>query len=410
MGTYALKGKVIDGISDESIENGLVLVRDDRIEFVGWDGERAIPADAEVIEVKDGTILPGFIDCHAHFVGGPGYYATPHFDLILRAAHNLGILLDAGFTGARDMSLFGPYLAKGVEQGLTRGPRIMPGGRLLSVTAGHGDLDTNYSYEYSQQQNPITLLVDGVDECLRGARHQFRIGAKFIKVCATGGVSSLVDGLDDVQFSFEELKAIVDEAERHGTYVAAHCSGTAGTVQALEAGVTCIEHGIFLNERCIELMVKLDATLVPTLSISLGIPRMKDVLPPHIYEKGVQCAEGSMRSMEMARAAGIRIALGTDFSNSPNTPYSKNGKEFVALVEGGLTPMEAIQAGTRNGAYLMGTADSVGTLEAGKLADIVIVEGDPLADIGILANSDSVKVVIKDGVLEKNSAQAGGPA
>ncbi|MTI95909.1 MAG: amidohydrolase family protein [Firmicutes bacterium] len=405
MSVYALKGRVIDGVAGEAVEQGTVLVRDGKIESVGPREQISIPPEAEVIEVNDGTILPGFIDCHTHFTGGFGgnIYTTSHHELILQAAHGVGILLDAGFTGARDMSMFGPYLAKSIDKGFTRGPRIMPGGRLLSVTAGHGDMDTNFSVEHCQRQNPITLLVDGVDECLKGTRSQFRIGAKFIKISATGGVSSLADGLDDVQFSFEEVKAIVEEARRHGTYVAAHCTGTAGTIQALEAGVTSIEHGVFLDERCIELMVKNDATLVTTLSVSLGIPNMKNFLPPHVYEKGVQCAEANLRSIEMARKAGIRIALGTDFSNSKNSPYAENGKEFVSMVKAGLTPMEAIWAGTRNAAHLMKLESEIGTLEAGKLADIVIVEGNPLADISVLAHKDSVKVVLKDGVVEKNA-------
>lgn len=404
MTTYALKGRVIDSVASEPLEEGLVIVRDQHIEYVGRAGQYSIPEEAEVLEVENGTILPGFIDCHAHFTGGADTdtFATSHYDLILSAAHAIGILLDAGFTGARDMSLFGPYLKKSIEKGTSRGPRIMPGGRLLSVTAGHGDLNTNYSTELSQKQSPITLLVDGVDECLKGARQQFRIGAKFIKICATGGVSSSADGLDDIQFSYNEIKAIVEEAERHGTYVAAHCTGTGGTVQALQAGVTSIEHGVFLDERCIELMVKTDATLVTTVSVPLGIPHMKEVLPPHLYEKGVQCAEAVLRSMEMAREAGIRIALGTDFSNTKNSPYANNGKEFVSMVKAGLTPMEAIVAGTKNAAHLMKMEDKIGTLEAGKLADIVIVDGNPLADIAVLAHKDNVKVVMKDGIVEKN--------
>lgn len=401
MKTYAFRGRVIDSVADAALDDGVVVVRGRHIEYVGPAQGAPVPPDAEWIEVPGGTILPGFIDCHAHFTGGADVYSTPHFEMILRAATSLRDLLDAGFTGAREMGLFGPYLAKAVDQGYLRGPRITPGGRLLSVTGGHGDLDTRYPVDYVQQQNPFTLLVDGVDECLKGVREQFRMGARFIKVCATGGVSSMADGLDDVQFSDAELRAIVEEAARHGTYVAAHCMGTAGTLQALEAGVTRIEHGVFLDERCIERMVALDATLVPTLTISLGIPNMRDVLPPHVYEKGKELAEAHIRSVQMAREAGVRIALGTDFSNSKNTPYVENGKEFVSLVKAGLTPMEAIKAGTVNAAHLMRMQHQIGTLEPGKLADIVVVEGNPLEDISLLAHARHVKVVMKDGVIEK---------
>ena len=144
------------------------------------------------------------------------------------------------------------------------------------------------------------------------------------------------------------------------------------------AGVTSIEHGIFLDERCIELMVKLDATLVTTLSISQGIPNWKGKVPDHIYEKGIKCTEAHQRSIEMVREAGIRAAYGTDYSNSKNTPYAENGKEFAAIVKSGFTPMQAIKIGTINGAHLMKMSDKIGSLEKGKLADLVIVEGNPI--------------------------------
>jgi len=406
MSCYLLKGRVIDSVSDAPLENGAVLIRDEKIVYAGSAADCPVTEDCQVIEVPDGTIMPGFIDCHAHFMGEGQEkldpYTTSHYDLLLTAAHDIGILLDAGFTSVREMSLFGPYLKKGIARGMVRGPRIMPGSRILSVTAGHGDMDTRFSVDYAQQWSPISYLVDGVDECIRGARLQFREGAEFIKICATGGVSSQVDALDDTQFSIEEIRAIVEEAKRHGTYVAAHCTGNAGAYQALQAGVTSIEHGIFLDERCIDLMVKNDATLVTTLSISFGIPKMKGRLPDWLWEKGCVCAEANRKSIELAHKAGIRIALGTDYSNSPNTPYAENGKEFAAIVSGGFTPMEAIKIGTVNGAHLMKMSDKIGTLEAGKLADVVVVQGNPLEDINLLAHKDHVKIVIKNGVVEKN--------
>ena len=406
MGAYVLKGRVIDSIADEPLEEGMVIFEDETITYVGPAAGQELPQDAIVIDAGEGTILPGFIDCHAHLTGSglemKDAYSTPHFDLLLNIAYEIGILLDAGFTGLRDMSLFGPYLKRAVDGGKLRGPRIMPGARLLSVTAGHGDLGNGFSPEYSQTHSPITYLVDGVDECIKGARLQFREGAEFIKICATGGVSSVQDGLDDTQFAFEEVQAIVEEAKRHGTYVAAHCSGTAGTLQALQAGVTSIEHGIFLDERCIELMVKLDATLVTTLSISQGIPNMKGKVPDHIYEKGIKCTEAHQHSVEMVREAGIRTAYGTDYSNSKNTPYAENGKEFAAIVKSGFTPMEAIKIGTINSAHLMKMSDKIGSLERGKFADVLIVEGNPIEDIGVITHKDHIKVVFKNGVMEKN--------
>ena len=248
------------------------------------------------------------------------------------------------------MGRFGKHLKLAMEKGTIKSPRIMPGGRVMSPSAGHVDLETDIPVDVYNEKSLIGYLADGVEGCLKGVRQMFREGAEFIKICATGGVSSAVDKLDDVQFSDEELRVIVEEAARHGTYVAAHCSGTAGTLQALKAGVRCIEHGIMLDEECIRLMKENDVTLVTTLSISLGISDMAG-LPEYMMKKAQNVKEYSMRSFAMAREAGIRVALGTDYSNTKNTPFREIGKEFYSLTRCGYTPMEAIKAGTINGAY-----------------------------------------------------------
>jgi imidazolonepropionase-like amidohydrolase len=406
MSLYALKGRVIDAISDKALEDGLVLIDGERITYAGDGKGVEIAPQTEVISIPDGTILPGFIDCHAHLTGGESVnndpYAMKHFDLLLTTAHDIGILQDAGFTSLREMGAFGIHLKKAIQRGILRGPRIMTSYRLLGVTGGHVDDDSDLPLEVRKQTNLMSRMVDGVEDCLRGTREQFRMGAEFIKICATGGVSSTTDGVDDVQFSFEEVKAIVDEAKRHGTYVAAHCTGNAGTLQALQAGVLSIEHGDELDERCIELMIKQDATLVTTLSIALGIPKWKDSLPKHIYEKGCKLAESAVRSAMLARSAGIRIALGTDYSNSKNTPYANNGKEFASIVEAGFTPLEAIKIGTVNGAHLMKNKKT-GSLEKGKLADVVVVGGNPLQDINLIADARHVKLVFQNGALVKDA-------
>ncbi|WP_069872022.1 amidohydrolase family protein [Fusibacter sp. 3D3] len=401
MKAYKVEGRVIDGCHDDAMENACVLVEADKIIYVGSVEHCPERDDVEVIRIPDATLMPGFIDCHAHVIGADsqGYDENldSHLDLILSAAHDLGELLDSGFTSIRDMGLFGPSLGRSVDLGLVRGPKIMPSGRIISVTAGHGDSGHQFSKAYLNAHSPLSVLADGIPECLEAVRTQFRNGAQFIKVMATGGVSSPIDKITDVQFSFEELTAIVAEAERRGTYVAAHCTGTAGTLNALKAGVRSIEHGVMLDEACIELMVKNDCTLVSTLAISLGIPKMKAVLPASIYEKGKACAVHNIKSIEMAKAAGIRIAFGTDFTNSKNTRYSEIGREFVAMTEAGLTPMEAIKSATKNAAYLLQQSDLIGTIEVGKLADLVVVSGNPLEDITRLQGSDKIKVVFQNG-------------
>ncbi len=397
-------GRVINAVSDGVIEDGSVLVSGDRIAYAG--ARRDCPqTDARVIEAGPGTIMPGFIDVHAHLTGeeDAGDFADGKLfgDQLVGAVKQLGILLDAGFTGLRDMSLAGLFLSRGTDRGAIRGPRIVPGGRLLGVTGGHVDMSPWVPKEESNARDTLSVLVDGPDECVRAVREQFRLGARFIKICATGGVSSPTDSVDDVQFSPEELAAIVGEARRHHSYVTAHCTGSEGAYQALLAGVECIEHGVMLTQREIDLMAERDVPLVTTLTISLGVANMEG-LPRWMHEKALACAEANLKTIAMAREAGITIALGTDFSNSPNTPYRENGREFEAMVRAGMTPMEAVRAGTINAARVMRMADEIGSLEAGKLADIVVVDGNPLEDIGCLTSADHVRLVLKGGTIEKD--------
>lgn len=399
---YVIKGRVIDGIADEALENGLVAVEGDRIAYVGPAAAYAIPEGVTVYETN--TILPGFYDVHAHLTGeeNGGEYAHGRLlgDSLLGAAYQVGILLDAGFTGIRDMSEQGFYLARAQERGILRSPRIMPGGRCLSITGGHGDFELELDVDTVNRTSTIGVICDGKEECLRVTREQFRKGAKFIKILATGGVSSPGDGVDDVQFSMEELETIVQEAKRHHSYVAAHCTGNEGAYQALLAGVECIEHGVMLTQREIDIMAEKNVPLVTTLSVSLGVANIPN-MPEWFHKKAVLCAEANKRTIAMARKAGVRIALGTDFSNSKNTPYAQNGREFEAMVRAGMTPMEAIKAGTINGAYVMRCDKETGSLEQGKLADIVLCDGNPLEDINAIAHKDHIEHVFLGGKLVK---------
>jgi imidazolonepropionase-like amidohydrolase len=400
---YILKGTVIDGVSDQPLPDGLVAVKGEELAYVGPADGFEIPEGVPVYTAA--TILPGFMDCHIHLNGGEdagdlGDNAA-FGDLLLGSAYQAGILLDAGFTSVRDMSEQGFYLARAQSRGILRGPRVMPGGRCLGVTGGHGDDGPQLTKEEINQKASTCVLCDGVDECTLAARQQFRKGAKFIKIFATGGVSSPTDGVDDVQFSFEEIKAIVDEAKRHHTYVTAHCTGNEGAYQAMLAGVTCIEHGVMLTQREIDLMAEKNIPLVSTLYVSHLCANLKG--PAWFMEKASKCYAANVKTIEMARKAGIRIELGTDFSNSMGTPYRHEGREFVAMVNAGMTPMEAIKAGTINSAYVMRTDDRLGSLEVGKLADVVLVDGDPISDIQVLADADHVKLVMQGGKIVKNT-------
>ncbi len=407
MSGYIIKGRVIDGNGGLPIEKGVVVVENGRITCVCEQKDFSTDMALPVIELENGTILPGFIDCHTHLssIGmmPEKLFLKPKYDSLLEAVGDAKKLLEAGFTSAREMCEFGPYLKRAIAKGAIPGPKLFVSGKLLSSTSGHGDVYSALPYDFVQKQNTIAYLVDGVDECLKGVRMMFREGADFIKTCSTGGVMSNSDTPDTSEFSFEELRAMVEEAERHDTYVASHSQGTAGILKALKAGIKCIEHGTFLNEECVELMVKNDCTYCPTVSILQAILANPDDVPDYAYKKGLYAMEGHKKSVEMAREAGVRIALGTDFlgGDSQATPFGKQGIEFAAMVGYGLTPMEAIVAGTKNAAYLIKKSKEVGTLEAGKAADIVLVAGNPLEDIRLLADAENIKVVMQDGVIVK---------
>lgn len=400
-----LTGRVITTKDDFAIENGLVAIEGERILYAGDASGYEIPAYAKVIDVGEGTIMPGFIDCHAHMTGSEdaGTFAGGAMfgDQLLGAAYQCGVLLDSGFTGLRDMSEAGLHLSRAVKRGALRGPRILPGGKVMGITSGHVDFGPQYDKDYVNTHDHLSYLADGADDCVRGVREQFRAGAQFIKICATGGVSSPTDRLDDVQFSPQELRAMVEEAKRHHTYVCAHCTGYEGAYQALLAGVTCIEHGVMLTQREIDLMAQMDATLVTTLWISLHVADLPG-FPDWMQEKARQCAAHNRKTIEMALAAGIRIAFGTDFSNSRNTAYKTIGREFEAMVEAGMTPMHAIRAGTVNGAYLMRMEDELGVLAPGFIADITVTDGNPLEDISCIADADHISLVIANGEIVKN--------
>lgn len=402
MGTY------IDVINEKIIEDALILIEGERITYAGE--RHSAPfyqlENYEMIVAKtDEMILPGFIDCHIHISGDDDdqYLAEIKERLLLKAAGDMKDMLNSGFTGARDMTQFAAHLKWAVDKGYLEGPRIKPGGQVLSVTAGHGDMNTNFPYDYARD-NILTYLMDGTTECLKGVRKQFREGAEFIKICATGGVSSMQDGLEDVQFSDEEMTVIVEEAQRHGAYVAAHCSGLAGAKQALKAGVKSIEHGIHLDQECVDIMKANHCSLVTTLSISLHLHEIPD-LPEFMAKKAKHCAVENLKSIKLVREAGVNVALGTDYSNGSNSysNYRYLGREFGAICEAGFTEMQSLQCGTINGAKLMEMENDIGSITAGKYADIVMVKGNPLEDINVLGDGHNISFVMKSGKIIKEA-------
>ena len=364
------------------------------------------PPDIQVLEIENGTVLPGLIEQHCHIAGSGTLNTVEMYqksipELICQAVADCGALLDAGFTSARDVGGFGNLMRESFDKGIVRGPRISSSGKIMTQTGGHGDL---------VQKLPVDLcrglgfahIVDGVDACRQAARIEFRAGADFIKIMTTGGITSQGDINTHAHYSMDEIRAFVDEAKRRDTYVSTHAQGTQGIKNALLGGVISIEHGIFLDDECVDLMVKNNAYLVPTFSIAHMYMKFIDFIPAWIVPKIKSSYEAHYVSVRKAHEAGVKIGLGADFLGDPVIcPYGKNGMEFEQLAVAGLSPMETIVSATKIGAELMQMEGSIGRLADGFLADVIVVAGNPLEDISLMANPDNVKIVIKDGKIEK---------
>lgn len=410
-GTVVLRAaRVIDGTGAAPIVNGVVVVTDDKIVAVGPESAVRIPAGARRVDLGNATLLPGFIDMHVHLVGREiedpakqhaNVSEYPGVSAIIGAEHARRTLL-GGFTSVRQVGADGFEdigLRKAIEEGFVPGPRMQAGAHSLGITGGHCD-ENNYRPGL-KDGSPKTGIADGVEEVRAAVRYQVKYGADVIKTCATAGVLSGGDAdVGAPQYTFEELKAMVDEATKMGRKVAAHAHGTEGIKVATRAGVASIEHGSFLDEEGAKLMAERGTFLVPTMMAGEAVLRAADNggLPPYVVVKARAAATAMKNATRIAIAAGTPIALGTDAGVGK---HGENAHEFTLLVEwGGMTPMQAIVAGTSSAAKLLGWDARLGTLTAGKLADIVAVPGDPLADVKVL---ERVSFVMKNGVVFKGA-------
>src|SRR5918911_94269 len=350
-GTVVLHAaRLIDGTGAPAVANGVVVVAGDRIVAVGREGAVNVPAGVARVELGDATLLPGFIDAHVHLIGRP--------------------LGDPGADDAfvRDFQAFGAILGVANAQ-----KTLMAGVTTLRHVRPPHFLDPP----------PREGIADGPEQVRQAVRYQAKYGAEVIKTCASGGVLSEGDAVGVEQYTFEELKALVDEATKLERKVAAHAHGTESIKSATRAGVASIEHGSFLDEEGARLMARRGTYLVPTLSAGEAVERAarSGVLKGLRAEKGLAAARAMRNGIRLARIYNVPIALGTDAGVGA---HGANGHEFTLLVDwGGLTPMRAIMAGTSSAARLLGWDNRIGTLTVGKLADVVAVPGDPLADIHV---------------------------
>lgn len=399
--------RLIPGRGD-AIDNGVVIIDETSISYAGAASDGPETPDADVISTD--TVMPGMWECHGHFIGIytaniPEAFTTRPQLTSMRVTKDAKVALQAGFTSVREMGGLGSFLGRAVEEGAVEGPNIYASGSMLSMTAGHGDfhaveLDTARLLHTSAWGEDN--IVDGPDECRAGVRRMLRLGAKVIKVHASGGVLSELDDPHLPQFTKEELEAIVDEAARMERIVGAHCHGKRGIMAAVEAGIKTIEHGTFLDEEAADAMVETGAVLVPTRFIVDLLMREGEErgMPEYAKKKVEMTAEAHADAIALAIEKGVKIALGTDIWATG--VWGRNAEELPLLVACGMTPMQAIEAATANGPATLGPqAPNAGQLREGLDADVICVSGDPTSDVSVLADPDNVTHVFKGGVKHK---------
>jgi imidazolonepropionase-like amidohydrolase len=375
-----------------------IVVEDGRIVEIGsgLDGDTDVPLDGK-------SVLPGLFDCHTHVVVSSidtmRLIQTPFSYRFFQAAHNLEATLRIGITTVRDAGGADLGIKQAVEDGLVLGPRMHISLSMLSQTGGHGDGWMPYGGSVrallTKHPGVPETIVDGPDEMRTKVRELIRMGADVIKVATSGGVLSPRDKPTHAHFRAEELDVLVEEATAAGIFVMAHAQAAPGIKNAIRAGIRSIDHGIYLDDEAIELMLERGTWLVPTLVAPRGVIDAADAgasIPEASVAKAREVVETHAASFATAVAAGVKVAMGTD---SGVTPHGENLRELALMVEGGMTPMQAIEATTRSAAELMGLEHELGTLEPGKRADLVVVDGDPL-EVGTLA--ERVTAVYKDGV------------
>ncbi len=415
MPVYRIDADVLVPGRGAPLAEGCVVVDGSTLRYAGPASGAPDTRGATVVRVP--VVMPGLWDCHAHFMGvrSPdlAQLATiPPAVMAMRVARDAVVSVDAGFTSVREVGGLGVWVAAAVAEGSLAGPTVYGAGAVLSPTGGHADLHMYPVHWVCELADRIGILrqCDGVPDCLRAVRLQLRVGARLIKICASGGVMSQIDHPVHQQFGDDELRAIVEEAGRAERIVAAHCHGKPGIMAALRAGVRTIEHGTYLDDEAADAMRECNAILVPTRLIVEEFLAYGAAagLPDYAQRKLQDVAGRHAEAIALAHERGVRIALGTDIAGSGTkvpAHWGQNGAELGYLVKAGLSPLEAIEAATASAPATLGPqAPRSGLLEAGYDADVIALSADPTIDVSVLADPTNVTHVWKAGELVK-----GGP-
>ena len=393
---------LIDGTGGPVLQDAAVLIDQDRIKAVGAQAAIEMPPNTEIIDVSGLTLLPGLIDCHDH-LASKGYDLASRWGLTeptslrhLRTAKVLEQTLAAGYTCVRDGGWLDVGFKQAVEEGLYSGPRLVVSVSIMSPTGGLGDHVCPAGQHRPWDDDPLipSGVANGVDGVRAKVREMVRVGADVIKFATTGGASSSQGhGPKDIAFGPDEVSALVEEARTHGKKTMCHALGGPGLRMAVEAGVGSIEHGCYLAEdsELLKIMADKGTFFVPTFEI---YEFHSTVSAPHMIERAKSLMRVHQESMQLALAAGVKVVPGTD---AGGYVHGDNAREIELLVERGMSNAQAIQAATGWAAECVGLDKDIGTLESGKLADLIVLDGDPLRDISVLRDQERIKLVLKGG-------------
>ncbi|QHT69696.1 amidohydrolase family protein [Rhodocytophaga rosea] len=399
-------GNLIDGLQNQTQSQMTLVIQQNKIIRIEKGYTNPGSGD-KVIDLKNKTVLPGLMDMHVHLEGETNKnryldnFTQNPADKAYEAAVYARTTLMAGFTTVRDLGGSGVNvsLRNAINKGLVIGPRIYTSGKSIATTGGHADPTNGYRKDLMGDPGPEAGVANGPDECRKAVRQRYKDGADLIKITATGGVLSVAKDGSSPQFAEDEIRAIVETAKDYGFKVAAHAHGAEGMKRAVRAGVTSIEHGTLMDDETIALMKKNGTFYVPTITAGKTVAdsaKIPNYYPAVIVPKALAIGSQIQGTFAKAYKAGVRIAFGTD---AGVFRHGRNAAEFIYMVEAGMPPMAAIQSATVVAAELLGVKDRLGSLEAGKLADIIAVEGNPLQNIAAM---EKVTFVMREGVVYKN--------
>src|SRR6476646_4538294 len=405
--------RMFDGKSNSLVQDGVIVVKDDKIVDAG--SNLQIPSGARVVDLGDATLCPGFMDAHTHltedFSGNYNERRLQELDLnvsehAIRATEFARVTVEAGFTTVRDLGsrfvasheFVDVALRNSINKRVIVGPRMVVATKGIGATGGHFDPTNGFrDFLFGREADYTDGIANGPDEIRKAVRFEVKNGADVIKAAVSGGVLSITNEVDTQQFTPAEIAALVDESHRLRKKVAVHCHGDQVAREAIEAGVDSIEHGSFMKPETLTLMKKKGTFLTPTLMASDWIMSKIDNYPPALQQKAKAATAARSEMFRNAVKMGIKISFGTD---AAVYPHGQNAKEFKLMVDLGMTPIDALKSATANDADLLGIAQKVGTLEKGKLADIIAMPGDPTSDI---TETEHVSFVMKEGKIIRQS-------